>query len=511
MYNYRSPKSRTPEEFTENARKKVLNDLISSKLSSNFSHIRYHQDQCDSFVKSQRNPLQQQQQQQQINIQENERQNNHNDSKDLSSIFTKFKKSPFLKDKHIDKQNKLQSQQSSKTIIQSDQSITPPPSSCESSPSASNYASSVSSPESTIIEPSNDHSYNLSRVESYSSYQSSSHSSIFSKNSNTSYTSSISDYDNRSILSSQQQQQQQQQQHSTTISHKKIYIELSTVLDTISNHPNENIGNIVFNDLNDIIKRKSKNNENSPERCLDWNLNLMRVLLFINRFPNNLNQFTNSNYNFLISLYTKINDKQAINNLNSELFKMVSLYESNKNDKKLNKLLKKIINKDYFNNLIENNSTNTNYNSSIDLQVTLVDDLMDDKSFKNLLINSDLFIEFNIDKSFKESVAEISIQNAKLLQNNSINNNNNFNNKLNNFPFPNLMNQFKAVVLRNYFLNLLVASQTLFEYHYTTNDLLLNSVTSATKGSNSLKEIDKKWLWENIRERNFNKIKIFDV
>ncbi|GME98600.1 unnamed protein product [[Candida] boidinii] len=302
-----------------------------------------------------------------------------------------------------------------------------------------------------------------------------------------------------------------EQQHSTTISHKKIYIELSTVLDTISNHPNENIGNIVFNDLNDIIKRKSKNNENSPERCLDWNLNLMRVLLFINRFPNNLNQFTNSNYNFLISLYTKINDKQAINNLNSELFKMVSLYESNKNDKKLNKLLKKIINKDYFNNLIENNSTNTNYNSSIDLQVTLVDDLMDDKSFKNLLINSDLFIEFNIDKSFKESVAEISIQNAKLLQNNSINNNNNINNKLNNFPFPNLMNQFKAVVLRNYFLNLLVASQTLFEYHYTTNDLLLNSVTSATKGSNSLKEIDKKWLWENIRERNFNKIKIFDV
>ncbi|GMG17718.1 hypothetical protein B5S33_g3452 [[Candida] boidinii] len=508
MYNYRAPNSRTPEEFTENARKKVLNDLISSKLSSNFSHIRYHQDQCDSFVKSQRNPLQHQTHQQQVEIQGKERHvANHNDSKDLSSIFTKFKKSPFIKDKHID--NKSQSQipqnlQPPPQTIQSQQSLTssPPPSSCESSPPTSNYASSTSSPESTIIEPSTDHSYNLSRVESYSSYQSSSHSSIFSKNSSTSYASSISDYDNRSIITPSSTSSCLS---NTPISHKRIYIDLRTVLDTISNHPNENIGNIVFNDLNDIIKRQSTNSENSPERCLDWNLNLMRVLLFINRFPNNLNQFTNSNYNSLISLYTKINDKQAIKNLNSELYKMVSSYYSNQNDKKLYKLLKKIVNDDYFNNLKDNHH-HTQDNNSIDLQVTLVDDLMDDKSFKNLLINSDLFIEFNIDKSFKESVIEISIQNAKLLQNNSFG-------KLNNFP--NLMNQFKAVVLRNYFLNLLVASQTLFEYHYTTNDLLLKNSSSldssTTNNSNSLKEIDKKWLWENIRERNFNKIKIFDA
>ncbi|GMF55247.1 unnamed protein product [[Candida] boidinii] len=89
MYNYRAPNSRTPEEFTENARKKVLNDLISSKLSSNFSHIRYHQDQCDSFVKSQRNPLQHQTHQQQVEIQGKERHvANHNDSKDLSITDT---------------------------------------------------------------------------------------------------------------------------------------------------------------------------------------------------------------------------------------------------------------------------------------------------------------------------------------------------------------------------------------------------------------------------------------
>lgn len=145
----------------------------------------------------------------------------------------------------------------------------------------------------------------------------------------------------------------------------------------------------------------------------------------------------------------------------------------------------------------DKNSVGVNFNKSIKeevIKIQLIPEVCTEEEFIEFLTHSDLFKEFNLETDFRRKVATISIKQSKFLQ------------SLNKSSMKDeLLHPYKILSLRNFFLNLLVAAQTLFEFHYTINELLGND-----QSDKKISDQEMKWLWDNIRERNFKKIEIFD-
>ncbi|GME86379.1 unnamed protein product [Ambrosiozyma monospora] len=271
-----------------------------------------------------------------------------------------------------------------------------------------------------------------------------------------------------------------------------VIVELSSMLNHIS-LSQSNIGNEVFKQLNAVVnkyrslveeKKKSdaiKGSEmesNCPDKLIDWNLNLMRLLMFLN-----VDELPEGYKNKQI--YVRISESKAVNNITSELVRL------NKTtiDAGHKKLLQHVFNYGAWCEEENFKARNSSYKEpEILLKVEKVDykNTMDSQEFLSQLVNCDLFKEFQIDPNYKRLVASISISNSIHLKKDHKDNKN---------------VNYKELALRNYFLNLIVAAQTLFEFRYSE----LKGLICIDK----LNANDKKVVWEKIRERNFNKINMF--
>ncbi|KAG7878003.1 hypothetical protein KL905_004477 [Ogataea polymorpha] len=226
-----------------------------------------------------------------------------------------------------------------------------------------------------------------------------------------------------------------------------LKIGLSAALDHVS--ACADVGSQVFNELSVLLRKTHDGaNKNSPEKLIDWNLNLLRVLLCV-RTSSLPPEWRDRHVIVQV-------EERARATLTSELAKIRAL----KNAK--------------FNKFLFNVAARTPTDDHL-LQINALDDSPD--KFQQALVDSDLFKEFNIDSQFKNLVAHVSIQNSRQFG-----------------------SQFMAVALRNYFLNLLVAAQTLFEFYYSGQ---------VGVDVDNLSSKDRKILWKSIRQRNFEKIKVF--
>ncbi|VEU20679.1 DEKNAAC101633 [Brettanomyces naardenensis] len=236
---------------------------------------------------------------------------------------------------------------------------------------------------------------------------------------------------------------------------------LTSILNQIALNFDNHIGNIIFNELNEKLRSSpTKNQSNSPERLVDWNLNLFRTLLFINvrELPEKYRDSLTVPY-----IFATINDANAISRLASELVLIANLH-----DDRYNVLLNRVA-----------SYQGLNIEMVPLLKVERYDPDMTDEQFQELLVNSDLFKEFNIDDKFKRNVARISLTNASRLYGKD-------------------RTHVLYLTLRNYLLNMLVAAQTLFEFHYGT---FMRGGEFRMLGIQN-----ERILWERIRERNYGKI-----
>ncbi|ODV95446.1 hypothetical protein PACTADRAFT_50166 [Pachysolen tannophilus NRRL Y-2460] len=342
----------------------------------------------------------------------------------------------------------------------------------------------------------------------------------------------------------------------------------------------KNVGFEVFNQLNEII---AKVLQIEAVQLIDWNLNLIRCLLMINEIPPNWDVSRNEGDGSLLLPEITVNGNRHYkiqDGFQSELVKLIASYRrSLKNNvdnyQKFKNLSinfknfiknvmsdrflvfeKKIISVDNVDKKFTLVKFNKNIKEEI-LKLQYFDINSNDKELISDLCKSDLFKEFNLDTSFKLKVATISVEQARYLQNTRDRDNDNGNdeNKNNNnendkcIDDDTLSVELRILALRNYFLNLLVASQTLLEFHYAINDLLNkeeeseahkmdiqndktpidkekpqekedenkngledendDEVSEQESKQNALSENECKFLWDNIRERNFKKIECF--
>ncbi|AOA64411.1 hypothetical protein PP7435_CHR4-0729 [Komagataella phaffii CBS 7435] len=111
-----------------------------------------------------------------------------------------------------------------------------------------------------------------------------------------------------------------------------------------------------------------------------------------------------------------------------------------------------------------------------------------DSEFVDFLVHSNLYKEFKLESSFKRQVAMVSVSKARKLQTETEHSD----------PDESLGLIYLAIGLQNYFLNILVASLTLFEFHYAVCEILTKE--------RKLSKAEHETLWNNIREKNYAKI-----
>ncbi|ODV83385.1 hypothetical protein CANARDRAFT_30011 [[Candida] arabinofermentans NRRL YB-2248] len=420
MFSYKQPELKTPDKFTQNAREVVKNNLTANITSR---HTIPQPGQYDAFIQSSRIP--------QSMLDTNS--NIFERVKTGSSILSKFGKrsnsgdSKQVLQQHQQKQPEVPQLPQLPPLLSSQTSYAPSITSTVSSSAASLFSSN-------------------SAANSISTDSSSIFGKPFLNNTDYNFNSQIDQ-----LVNSQQQ------------SMGTLTLKLSEVLDVINSSTNiaSNAGTQIFNELTYILRNSSNglNNLDSPEKLIDWNLNLMRVLLFIYK-SNEPAEWSNK------EVYVKVDDTNAKCVLESEITKIKKM-----ENPKFRRFLSHVMNKQQHNV--------TAQNEPISLKVEKLNcNNISDTEFSKILVNSELFKEFQIDDDFKNLVATISITNAK---------------KLNS-------DVYIMLAIRNYFLNLLVAAQTLFEFHYS--ELIGVNVKN-------LNPEEKKLLWESIRERNFKKIIVF--
>ncbi|KAH3666953.1 hypothetical protein OGAPHI_003403 [Ogataea philodendri] len=226
---------------------------------------------------------------------------------------------------------------------------------------------------------------------------------------------------------------------------------LGAVLDQVT--ACADVGNRVFNELSAVLRDTQKRaGASSPEKLIDWNLNLLRVLLFVREAS--LPHHWRGKQVFVQLETGELTDHGA---LVSEVTKIRRLQNP-----QYNKFLFHV--------------ASPSLQDKSPLRVTALGDTP--QQILQTLVESDLFREFNIDTQFKHLVAKVSIENSLPLG-----------------------PDFVAVALRNYFLNLLVASQTLFEFYYTHK---------VGVDVDNMSSRERRILWNSIRQRNFDKVRVFD-
>ncbi|KAI5959141.1 uncharacterized protein KGF55_005484 [Candida pseudojiufengensis] len=125
-----------------------------------------------------------------------------------------------------------------------------------------------------------------------------------------------------------------------------------------------------------------------------------------------------------------------------------------------------------------------------------------------ILIQSNLYVEHNLDINFKKSVAEISVKQSRLLQ---INSNNNSQNSISSSQQNFLKFKFKEIAIRNYLINLAAAATTAQEYKLKLDEFKQknkqNNIDPVTGNVKKLKlsKDDKKFLWEQVRSDVFKR------
>ncbi|CDK27437.1 unnamed protein product [Kuraishia capsulata CBS 1993] len=239
----------------------------------------------------------------------------------------------------------------------------------------------------------------------------------------------------------------------------------------------QNMGHLVFSQLNDFIAHNSANV--NTEGLIDWNLNLVRCMLFIEKIP------VNWGITFIDPAKPEMVQvpKNSRRLLRSELVKfMRSVRKAEKpaNPENVQKFLAKVA-----------NPAIANVESCCQmLKLEQIPYLTNDEALITRLVDSDLFIEYNLTKDFRYRVAQVSLERSRSLVQDL-------------GEYPSI--ETRALALRNYFLNLLVACQTLFEYNF-----YLWQKSNDSKRKNKVSKEEKTVLWERLRERNFCKVEVFE-
>lgn len=212
----------------------------------------------------------------------------------------------------------------------------------------------------------------------------------------------------------------------------------------------QNIGYSVFTQLNEAVQ---KSPQSRGPHLIDWNLNMLRLILITD---------TNSSISSLAG-------HRHPQSTQSELF---NFWKSNSAYPRNSATLEKVVSP-------QARAVFQRKDCSPTVALQAIRENLEDVELVQEFVNLQLFEEFNLDYQFKLKVAQVSIERSRRLHSSATG------------PLP---SQLRVIALKNYFLNLLVASQTLFEFYYTKMTIL--------KGAS----IKDRVLWERIRTKNFNEV-----
>lgn len=131
--------------------------------------------------------------------------------------------------------------------------------------------------------------------------------------------------------------------------------------------------------------------------------------------------------------------------------------------------------------------------------IVLLQPHISDKELIYTLFLSNLYMEHNLDASFKKSVAEISVKQSRLLQ---------ISQQKKHLPSPPitaadqsfLTLKFKEIAIRNYLVNLAAAATTAYEYKVKSDMIKKELKMKLSSGEKrKLSKEEKKDLWDNVR------------
>ncbi|OBA20327.1 hypothetical protein METBIDRAFT_78746 [Metschnikowia bicuspidata var. bicuspidata NRRL YB-4993] len=130
--------------------------------------------------------------------------------------------------------------------------------------------------------------------------------------------------------------------------------------------------------------------------------------------------------------------------------------------------------------------------------VVLLQPYITDKELIHTLYSSNLYVEHNLDASFRKSVAEISVKQSRLLQ---------INQQRKHLPSPPITPseqtflgfKYKEIAIRNYLVNLAAAATTAYEYKLQSDAVKRDLKRLADGERKKLTKEEKKALWDSVR------------
>lgn len=130
--------------------------------------------------------------------------------------------------------------------------------------------------------------------------------------------------------------------------------------------------------------------------------------------------------------------------------------------------------------------------------ITLLKPDITDREFMQALFLSNIYEEHNLEMNFKKVVAEVSVEQSRLLDINSRGSNS----STSNGEHCSLRFQFKEIALRNYLVNLAAAATTSYEYNRRYGE----AKKSLTLVGKKLSSFEKKQIWDQCHQEVYKRV-----